>query len=293
MKTLRQPFYWVGSKCRIRRNIYNIFDKIPRLLYVEPFGGSGAVFFGKEPEQSVYNDCNTLLTNFFKVIRSDYNREILQYLAEVTPCNERYFYEFRALCLKVLHGETIDDELVKLNLSEYGITVALAFAFFYVQNNGFGGKCCGNYGYSYALRKKGDRFLPLTYQRNADLLEQFANKLSLTQVICCDWRDVLNDYDAATTLFYIDPPYETKASESYRLQWSSDDTGALVARLLELKASFVLSCYDGDIYAPLSAICEKQQWKSAASLARYRDGNGARLETVYIKNNAKSGERLF
>ena len=51
-KPLTQPFNWLGSKVRMRRRLYEIFKEIPRTMYIEPFGGSGAVFFGKEPGET-------------------------------------------------------------------------------------------------------------------------------------------------------------------------------------------------------------------------------------------------
>ena len=286
--SLTQPFSWVGSKCRLRGRIYPIFATIPRALYVEPFGGSGAVFFGKSPENSVYNDCNRLLTNFFKVIRSAANRRMIQDLVEITPTSEIYFYEFRDLCLQYMRGEDCAETLAALNLSDYPADVAVAFAFFYLQNNCFGGKCCGAFGSSLALDTPADRFLPRSYHANATRLASFADKLRLTQIVCEDWRDVLRDYDAPTTFFYIDPPYETPSSKTYKTDWTSDDTRDLVAACLELKASFVLSCYDGDIYAPLREIATRQTFKASMSVCRDKSVDSDRVETVYIKNNAKT-----
>ena len=284
--SLTQPFSWVGSKCRLRGRLYPIFATIPRALYVEPFGGSGAVFFGKSPENSVYNDCNRLLTNFFKVIRSAANRRMIQDLVEITPTSEIYFYEFKTLALQFMRGEDCAATLDALNLRDYPADVAAAFAFFYLQNNCFGGKCCGNFGASYTLVDPvNDRFLPRSYHANATRLAGFADKLKLTQVICEDWRDVLRNYDAPTTFFYIDPPYETPTRQDYKTGWTSDDTRDLVAACLELKASFVLSCYDGEIYAPLREIATRQTFKASSSVCHTKHGRGDRVETVYIKNN--------
>lgn len=281
--SLTQPFSWFGSKCRLRGRLYPIFATIPRALYVEPFGGSGAVFFGKSPENSVYNDCNRLLTNFFKVIRSASNRRTIQDLVEITPTSEIYFYEFRDLCLQYMRGEDCAETLAALNLSDYPADVAVAFAFFYIQNNCFGGKCCETFGRQLHLETGGGTFLPRSYHANATRLAGFADKLKLTQIICEDWRDVLRDYDAPTTFFYIDPPYETDASKGYKTGWTSDDTRDLVAACLDLKGSFVLSCYDGDLYAPLREIATRETFKASVSLAKGK--NNKVVETVYIKNN--------
>ena len=61
--------------------------------------------------------------------------------------------------------------------------------------------------------------------------------------------------------------------------------GDLVAACLDLKASFVLSCYDGDIYAPLRDIATRQTFKASSSVCHAKHGRVDRVETVYIKNN--------
>jgi len=63
---LTQPIRWLGSKVRARRRILEVIQPIPRRLYVEPFGGSGALFYAKPAEPSVYNDVNSLLVNSLK-----------------------------------------------------------------------------------------------------------------------------------------------------------------------------------------------------------------------------------
>lgn len=285
---LTQPFSWMGSKCRLRGRLYPIFATIPRALYVEPFGGSGAVFFGKTPENSVYNDCNRLLTNFFKVIRSAKNRTQMQELTLYTPTNEVEFYDWRNFCLDFMRGEDCEKWREKLNLGDYPADVCAAFAFFYVQSNCFGGNCCDTFGKSHGLGSTQSRYLPRTYHGRAENLDKFAEKLCFTQVTNQDWRDVLRDYDAPTTFFYIDPPYEVSCAKNYRTTWTSDDTRDLVAACLDLKASFVLSCYDGEIYAPLLQVATRKHFNASTSLSMTKSNDRARVETVYIKNNSKT-----
>lgn len=288
MKILTQPFSWVGSKVRMRQRLYDIFKDIPRYLYVEPFGGSGAVFFGKAPEPSVYNDRNRLLTNFFTVIRSAEARRQIQELVDYTPPGVQFFYEFRDYCRAVMNGEDGKEYWEKLNLKDYSPEVAAAFAFFYCQNNGFGGKCLGSYGWEKAPKEQRCRQITGIYHRNAEALGEFAKKLRMTKIINDDWRNVLDYYDSPTTFFYCDPPYETITSNSYLTGWTSEDTKELVAKLGSIQGSFVLSCYDGELYEPLLEICERRNYKTGSSLCKDRAGRTERTETVYIKNNAPS-----
>jgi DNA adenine methylase len=266
----------------MRAKILEIINTIPRKLYVEPFGGSGAMFFGKEPEQSIYNDRERLLVNFFRELRKESSRRAIQTLADVTPGCKLFFRELRELCLRFANGEDCSELVRELKLDDYPVEVAVAFAFFYVQNFVFGGKPLDSFG---RQRNGAPPFLPNVYRSNVTRLVDFAEKLRLTQVDNSDFREVLGYYDDATTLFYCDPPYECETSKRYTQQWTSDDTKDLVNILLSLKGSFVLSCYDGELYKPLEAICEKRVYHAVTTCSRNKDARKEREECVYIKNN--------
>src|SRR5271168_1781847 len=62
------PLNFFGSKTKLAPQIVRHFP--PHLTYVEPFGGSAAVLFAKEPAKvEVYNDIDGELVNFFRVLR--------------------------------------------------------------------------------------------------------------------------------------------------------------------------------------------------------------------------------
>ena len=69
---------------------------------------------------------------------------MIQDLVAITPTSEIYFYEFKELALQYMRGEDCAATLDALNLRDYPVDLVAAFAFFYIQNNCFGGKCCGN-----------------------------------------------------------------------------------------------------------------------------------------------------
>lgn len=281
-QALTQPFCWLGSKVRMRTKLLEIINTIPRKLYVEPFGGSGAMFFDKEPEQSIYNDRERLLVNFFRELRKESSRRAIQTLADVTPGCKLFYRELRELCLHFANGEDCSELVRELKLDDYPVETAVAFAFFYVQNFAFSGKPLDSFG---RQRNGAATFLPNVYRSKVTRLVDFAEKLLLTQVDNSDFRDVLSFYDDATTLFYCDPPYERETSKSYTQQWTSDDTKDLVNILLSLKGSFVLSCYDGELYKPLEAICEKRVYHARTCVSRKPEERQSRSECVYIKNN--------
>ena len=289
---LTQPFRWLGSKSRMRKNLYEIFKEIPRLMYIEPFGGSGAVFFGKDAEPSVYNDRERLLANFMRELRCKKSRDDMTFLAKFTPQCREFYEEFKSLCKAYSAGDDVTEQVKTLKLSDYPTETAVAFAFFYVQNFTFGGKPLDAYGMTQVLAVSSYHFLPESYIANAIKFDRFAEKLRLTNVENKDWREIFTLYDGADNLFYCDPPYESETSKRYTGSWTSDDTKELVERLMNLKASFVLSCYDGELYAPLDAICEKRYFDVHTTVSRQAEARQARRECVYVKNNAK-GQTLF
>lgn len=91
-----KPFIpWVGGKTALRPVLYRLFpSRLKR--YVEVFGGSGALLFGREPQKGlteVYNDYNGELVNLFACVR-DRPLDLLDELGYF-PLNSRE--EFEAL----------------------------------------------------------------------------------------------------------------------------------------------------------------------------------------------------
>lgn len=295
-RPLTQPFNWVGSKVRMRGRLLEIFKEIPRSLYVEPFGGSGAVFFGKTPETSIYNDRERLLANFMRELRSEQSRRDITFLASITPSCREFFNELKALCKTYSAGGDTAELISALKLEDYSIETAVAFAFLYVQTFSFGGKPLDVYVPEQiaSIKKTGGKRKTMAYRSHVGLLERFAKQLEKTVVENKDWREIIAKYDDETSLFYCDPPYEVETAKAYPGAWTSDDTKELVRRLGEIQGSFVLSCYDGELYEPLLEVAERRAFKAFSSCSRNRPKEQcARIETVYIKNNAASRQRLF
>ena len=283
MKPLTQPFKWLGSKCRMRGRLLEIINTIPRKLYVEPFGGSGAMFFGKEPENSVYNDLNGLLTNFFRKIRSEKDRAIIQEIASYTPANFDYWHEFKDVCKAYLaqDEERLKQTLAMANLAEYDVEIAVAFAFFYCQSHAFSGSILHSFGEW--LKPRGN----VQYATSIALFEEYAKRLAYTTITKRDFRECIAKHDDKDTLFYCDPPYECNSSGDYKQGWTSQDTADLVRILCDAQGSVVLSCYDCELYRPLlDAGYTKRDFSFSSNVRRLQDDSpsAARVETVYFRN---------
>ena len=58
---------WPGGKMNEYQHIRNIIPEYKR--YIEPFFGGGGIFFKEEPEIASINDYNSLLMNFYKLVK--------------------------------------------------------------------------------------------------------------------------------------------------------------------------------------------------------------------------------
>ncbi len=113
------PFPWLGGKTALAPRIIPYFP--PHTLYVEPFGGAANVLLNKKPAKvEVYNDANSMLVNFFQVLRDDDRKAALMRKLECTL----YAREEYALALELLE----DDD-----------PVTRAWAFFVAQCHGISG----------------------------------------------------------------------------------------------------------------------------------------------------------
>ena len=72
MAGIARPFIpWIGSKEKLIPYIWQVFPPTPK-LYLEPFGGGGALLLGMQPKVSrmdIYNDFNCDLVNLFLCAR--------------------------------------------------------------------------------------------------------------------------------------------------------------------------------------------------------------------------------
>lgn len=285
VKFLTQPFRWYGSKAKMRSRILDVLATIPRKLYVEPFGGSGSIFFGKSPEKSIYNDTNGLLVNFFRKLRSKSDRDEIKEITSFVPESRTYWYEMKEVCKAYQTGDKdrLDEAIRAANLKDYDETIAVAVAFFYCQNFAFSGTVLNSYG-----EKLNDATSSPGYESRIANLDEYAQRLALCNITDRDFRDCIAKHDGTETLFYLDPPYEVKSNREYRSGWTSADTSDLVAILCDLKGSAVLSCYDGELYRPLlDAGYEKRDFTTQTTIRRsYDDGSiFDRVETLYWRRS--------
>lgn len=84
MASGRAPFPWFGGKQHLAPLLLEVLP--PHEVYVEVFGGAASLLFSKRPSRlEVYNDIDSGLVNFFRVLRDPKRAAELYRLLEHTP----------------------------------------------------------------------------------------------------------------------------------------------------------------------------------------------------------------
>lgn len=80
--------------------------------------------------------------------------------------------------------------------------------------------------------------------RLGTILEEAHERLAGVTIENLDWRDFIDRYDRADTLFYLDPPYFGNEGDYGKALFSRADFAALADRLAGIQGRFVLSLND-------------------------------------------------
>lgn len=243
MSTSLAPFSFFGGKQRLARRIVALMP--PHRVYVEPYGGSLAVFFTKEPAAlEIVSDADGLLINFFRVLRDPIKGLRLREALELTPYAREEWADARLGLKQVARGwdSAADD-------------VELARRWFVLAQQGFAGRIASGP----AKEAPGWRFTAnpshnpaQSYRHAIDRLPDFMARLRYAQIEHDDALNILARYDRKQTLAFIDPPYlpDTRRGGGYGVEMTFDDHARLLDVLTAptLKSMVILSGYDSALY---------------------------------------------
>lgn len=90
------PLKWAGGK---RWFVSNHQELLPKKFnkYIEPFFGSGAVFFSVQPEHALISDLNPELINLYEIIRDEPIKLEKKLKEHQRNHSKEYYYSMRAL----------------------------------------------------------------------------------------------------------------------------------------------------------------------------------------------------
>lgn len=179
------PFLkWAGGKRWLVASHPDIFPtKYGR--YVEPFLGSGAVFFHLNPDEALLSDLNEELINAYRMVRS--KRLLLEEALAVHQENHSDIYYYK----------------VRTNVPDG--SVARAARFLYLNRTCWNGL--------YRVNKKGEFNVPRGTKNDifleSDNFASLAKSLRGVSLYVADFEETINEAERSDLLF-VDPPYTVK-----------------------------------------------------------------------------------
>lgn len=180
------PFLnWAGGK-RWLTNSLGSELKIPRYKrYIEPFVGSGALFFHETPKRALLNDLNEELVCAYSALKEDWTRVVRILRKYQGSHSERFYYQMRTLKTDSVHQR--------------------AARFIYLNRTCFNG--------IYRVNLKGEFNVPLGTKTNVlletDDFERISRILQGATLSCGDFEEVINKAKSGDFVF-ADPPYTVK-----------------------------------------------------------------------------------
>lgn len=231
---LTKPFHFPGGDWFIKDEIIELLTRSGCKTLVEVFGGSGVVSMYAPRDvfkNVVYNDKDSLLTNFFTVLR-DRPKELVAKLS-LLPVSRELFERYRRM------AET--GEIAKLD------PVERAAATFYLLR-------CSMFGTGKGFAVDVSRSVAANLRRQVALLPEYAKMWSDVTIENRDFREVIRVYDRPYVVFYCDPPFLSSRTRNrddyYRHGFTERDMRDLLDLLSRIRGKFVLKLPEDHLEIP-------------------------------------------
>ena len=212
-------------------------------VYLEPFFGSGAVFFNKEPCRiETINDIDDEVYNFFKTVRRDF--DMLAEQLRMTPFSRTEY-----------------ENAFKENENDSSLEKARKFAV----------KCWMGFGasnrYKNGFRSSQQSSSPSTtkiWNEYPERLLEACSRLKNAQIENLDYRECLSRYDTKDVFIYADPPYMPGVRKGYiyKHEMDEEEHRQLLSLLLAHPGKVMISGYDTPLYSEMLKGWKKEMHKN-------------------------------
>lgn len=250
MAGIARPFIpWIGSKEKLIPYIWQVFPSNPK-LYLEPFGGGGALLLGIQPKISrmdIYNDFNCDLVNLFLCAR-ECTIQLVQEL-KFLPLHSRAEFDLlkefmkhkellqqriadeRNAVMECFSGEEREELLQILRGRSRLFDVQRAAAYYKVCRGSFSGTTS-----SFGVR-------PNNLTNFLYLFDDASKRLQDVIIENKDCLDIIRERDGPDSLIYCDPPY-FDAESLYAVDFPKEKHEELHHILSQCKGYIVVSYND-------------------------------------------------
>lgn len=198
--------------------------------YLEPFFGSGGVFFNKpRSDIETINDLDGEVVNLFRQIRNDPER----------LAREIYFTPYSREVYEMAYQKEPENDLEK------------AVLFYTRLNMGRGFRTQGEkVGWKLDIQGREKAYAAADWCKIPEKIMEAAERLRGVQIENRPAVEVIQKFNFENVLIYCDPPYvlSTRCRKQYRHEMTEEDHEALLEALLQHKGPAIISGYSSPLY---------------------------------------------
>ena len=228
---MKSPIIYYGGKGILASTLLSLVP--PHEEYIEPFFGGGNLFFMKKPVVTeTINDIDSIVMDFYRVLRDPELFERFQRMAELTQYSRELFYECRDTWQQA-------DDIVDRAWRWY-VCVMQSFG---ADQKAFGVVKSG--------KKPGHR--AIKFLAAVDRLPEVHTRLSRIQIENNDFAKVIKDRCCGrSTFIYCDPPYVASTrvgADDYRYEMDDSDHERFLQAVTASPGKVMISGYHSELYA--------------------------------------------
>lgn len=239
---MRSPIKWHGGKYFLAPEIVARIP--PHKLYVEPFFGSGAVLFAKQPGAEIINDLDGDLVNFWRVLADETSFSEFARRMQCTPFSRQ---EWDDAAATLAEGSPVD-RAVKL-------FVHVRQSFSAMRNTWVSGL---------SIRPRRNMHENASAWLSAvDGLAEAHERLRGVVVECAPALRLVETLDQPEVFFYLDPPYLPDTRECpgvYACEMTERDHRELLTTIRSCSSKILLSGYPSKLYDTALASWNREEF---------------------------------
>jgi len=262
---------YAGSKFKLMPLYVPMFPK--HRWYVSLFGGMCADFAHKpQTNREVYNDLDGHLFAIWSCLQDEkaYNKLVRR--IENTPDSREHSHKTAQLLWS-------EDPIDK------------AYSFLVLTECGFDGPhpvCKTRKDNGQVWYRSGDRTRPSSLCYLPPKLAAWRDRFRRVRLEKLDWEEVVELYDAPTTFFFIDPPYDPTATSGRPIYYHQDiDHPAMLKKLSRIEGRAMICNYPSTCYH-----LYLRRWRKVVTPYRKTMRTKVRVSEVVWMNYQADGTRL-
>lgn len=246
-----------GAKWGIARKLIEYMPE--HHSYVEPFFGSGAMLFTKEPSRiETVNDLDGNVVNLFRCIQED--SEKLAAMVMTTPFSRE------------IYDATFAEEEPTDRYERAARFLVQCWQGHGFRTNGY------KVGWKNDVQGRERMYALWNWYRLPEWIIEIAERLRKVQIENRPAMELICRFDFENVFMYLDPPYvlETRTGKQYRHEMSDDDHRKLLEAIRESRAKIMISGYDSALYQEYLGDWQKVSFSASAEYGLKR------VETIWM-----------